>query len=155
LRSLEAATLYPGTVLVEGTNLSEGRGTDRPFEWLGAPWVDSAAWLARLSRLNPPGVRVEPATRTPDASKHAGKLCQGLLLTVTDRQALRPVELGVMLLSSVGPGLTFEESLFDRLAGTDQVRLSLQSRTAPSDIAAAWQPGVEAFRVTRSRHLLY
>jgi uncharacterized protein YbbC (DUF1343 family) len=155
LRSLTAATLYPGMVLVEGTNLSEGRGTERPFEWLGAPWVDSAAWLDRLTRLNPAGVRFEPASRTPTSSKHAGKVCQGLLLTVTDRNALRPVELGVMLLATAGQALTFDNATLDRLAGTDRLRLALQSRTPPQDIAASWQPALEAFRTVRARYLLY
>jgi uncharacterized protein YbbC (DUF1343 family) len=155
LRSLAAATLYPGTVLVEGTNLSEGRGTDRPFEWLGAPWVDSEAWQDRLSRLVLPGVRFEPADRTPSSSKYAGQKCHGLLLTITDRQALQPVALGVALISTAGSNLQFADATFDGLAGTDQLRTALQAKTPVADIVASWQPALEAFKRTRAKYLLY
>ncbi len=71
MRSLSAATLYPGTVLFEGSNLSEGRGTDRPFEWIGAPWIDGGAWADLLNATNLPSVRFSPSSRTPDSSKLA------------------------------------------------------------------------------------
>jgi len=159
LRSLEAATLYPGTVLFEGTTISEGRGTDRPFEWLGAPWLDGAAWAAAISRAAPPGVRVEPASRQPDSSKFAGQPCQGVLIHITDRQRVRPMQLGVALLAAARALATervqLTPSTFDGLAGTDQLRRALEAGQPVAEIVAGWQPAVDAFAARRQRYLLY
>jgi len=155
LRSLTAATLYPGTVLFEGTNLSEGRGTDRPFEWIGAPWLDGAAWADRLNSIGPPGVRFSAASRTPDSSKHAGQLCDGVLIEIVDRRQVRSMALGVTMLAALPRGLQFTASSFDRLAGTDQLRLSLDRGRSPDDIVAGWQPDLDRFRASREAHQLY
>src|SRR2546423_11856375 len=125
LRSLAAATVYPGTVLFEGTMLSEGRGTDRPFEWIGAPRLDAAAWAARMNSAGVPGARFTPASRTPESSKHAGQLCQGVLIEITDRNALQPMALGVTMVATLPTSAQFDAPTFDRLAGTDQVRSGL------------------------------
>jgi uncharacterized protein YbbC (DUF1343 family)/CubicO group peptidase (beta-lactamase class C family) len=154
LRSLAAATVYPGTVLFEGTTMSEGRGTDHPFEWLGAPGLDAAAWADRLNSASLPGVRFSAATRTPEASKHAGRECEGVVLEIVDRSLVRPMALGVTMLSTVPQALEFNP-LFDRLAGTDQLRLALQAGATPRDIVASWQPDLERFSDRRSRYLLY
>jgi uncharacterized protein YbbC (DUF1343 family) len=159
LRSLAAATLYPGTVLFEGTNLSEGRGTERPFEWIGAPWLDGAAWAAALNRAGLPGVRFEPATRTPDSSKFAGQACQGVVIQLVERDQIRPMQLGLTMLAtarSLAPGrVQLTASTFDGLAGTDTVRHALEAGTPPEAIAASWQPALDAFRPVRARYLLY
>src|SRR5262249_38179365 len=99
LRSLTAAALYPGMVLFEGTNLSEGRGTPTPFEWIGAPWLDAAA----LSNSSQPGVRLTPVDHTPDASaaKYPGQVCHGVSLALVDRRQLRPMDLAVHMLSTI------------------------------------------------------
>jgi uncharacterized protein YbbC (DUF1343 family)/CubicO group peptidase (beta-lactamase class C family) len=155
LRSLSAAAVYPGTVLFEGTTLSEGRGTDRPFEWIGAPGLDAAEWAARLTAAGVPGVRFSAAARTPDTSKHAGRECQGVLLEITDRARVQPMALGVTMLALCPVPVDFNATMFDRLAGTDRVRLALLAGTAPSEIAASWEPELERFREIRSRYLLY
>jgi uncharacterized protein YbbC (DUF1343 family) len=159
LRSLDAAALYPGTVLVEGSSLSEGRGTDTPFEWIGAPWMDAFAWVQALQADATPGVAVQPAERTPVSGKFAGQVCQGVRISIVDRALLRPMELGVRLLAAaraVAPArVQFNPGQFDRLAGTDQVRLALEAGQPGASIAAAWQPAIDAFRATRERVLLY
>jgi uncharacterized protein YbbC (DUF1343 family)/CubicO group peptidase (beta-lactamase class C family) len=159
LRSLSAATLYPGTVLIEGSNLSEGRGTQQPFEWSGAPWMNAGAWAYRLNALGLPGVRFSPAARTPDSSKFAGQACQGVAIEIVDRLLVRPMELGVAMLTtarSVAAGrvqLTAEN--FDRLAGTDQVRKAVEAGASAAEIANAWQPDLQRFISLRERYLLY
>jgi uncharacterized protein YbbC (DUF1343 family) len=159
IRSVSAAGLYPGTVLVEGTNLSEGRGTDRPFEWIGAPWIDAPAWADALNALGASGVRFAAADKTPDSSKFAGQLCHGMAIDIVDRGALRPMELGLAILTAARSmfekRLTFEPSHFDRLAGTDRVRTAVEAGTSATDIAAAWQADLQRFRAQRDRYLLY
>src|SRR5439155_322281 len=83
-----AAQLYPGTVLFEGTSLSEGRGTERPFEWMGAPWIDGSAWADALNARALSGVRFTPSDHTPDSSKFAGELCHGVSIEIVDRLRL-------------------------------------------------------------------
>lgn len=159
LRSLRAAALYPGMVLIEGTNLSEGRGTRTPFEWFGAPWLDASALYSRLSAAGLPGLSFAPNDRTPDSSKFAGELCHGVSIEVTDRQQLRPMELGVVILALTrdlpGGQLQFVRGTFDGLAGTDQIRIALEAGRPADEIVAAWQPGLDDFRARREQHLLY
>lgn len=161
----DMAFLYGGTCLVEGTNLSEGRGTAKPFEWVGAPWVDGAALARELNGRGLPGVRARPVFFTPLASKHAGQRCQGVQLHVLDRGALRPVALGLHLLDACRrlwpdrfafldpqPG---ERRFFDLLMGTDQVRRQLEAGVPVEEIAAGWRQGEEEFRRLRAEFLLY
>jgi uncharacterized protein YbbC (DUF1343 family) len=159
LRSLSAATLYPGTVLFEGCNLSEGRGTDRPFEWSGAPWIDGRAWADLLNGQNVPGVHFSPVSQIPDSSKFAGQVCLGVAIEITDREQVQPMALGVTMLSTarqVAPGrVQFTPSTFDHLAGTDRIRSALESNTPAVEIIAAWQPELQRFRALRERYLLY
>jgi uncharacterized protein YbbC (DUF1343 family) len=152
IRSLNAATLYPGTVLFEGTNLSVGRGTERPFEWLGAPWLDPAAWL---SQLDIPGARFTPEDRTPDSDRFAGQICHGLAIEITDREQLAPMALGVTLLRALANGLKFEDATFDGLAGTDQVRKQILAGVSAQDIIAGWQQELHAFESKRRPYLIY
>jgi uncharacterized protein YbbC (DUF1343 family) len=159
LRSISAAALYAGLVLVEGSNLSEGRGTERPFEWVGAPWIDASAWADLLGRLSLPGAQFAAEARMPGSSKFAGQVCQGVAIEIVDRAQLQPMQLGVALLSTarqIAPGrLQFADDTFDRLAGTDQLRLALQAGQVAADIAATWQPALDQFRDLRQRYLLY
>ncbi|MCG6964182.1 MAG: DUF1343 domain-containing protein [Acidobacteria bacterium] len=99
--TLETAFLYPGLCLVEATTLSEGRGTTQPFKLVGAPWLDGSSLSARLGSLRPPGIGIRPARFRPAFGKHAGKICSGLELHVTDRVAFRPLAFGVVLLQLV------------------------------------------------------
>jgi uncharacterized protein YbbC (DUF1343 family) len=94
-------TLYPGTCLIEGTNLSEGRGTPLPFELIGAPYLDADRLASEMNRLQLPGVRFRPAHFKPTFSKHQGELCHGVQLHVTDLRALRPVETGIRLIDTL------------------------------------------------------
>lgn len=159
LRSLSAATVYPGTVLFEGTNISEGRGTDRPFEWIGAPWLDGGAWAAALSESGLVGVALEPAVRTPDSSKFAGQPCEGVEIHLVDRARVEPMLLGLAMLGAAiaqaGSKVQINASTFDALAGTDQVRRALQAGQPAADIAASWQTALQNFRTLRSRYLRY
>ncbi len=100
LPTLDTATVYPGTCLLEGTLLSEGRGTARPFEVVGAPWVEPYRWAGALTERGLPGVRFRPLWFQPVASKHAGVRCGGVQLHVTDREAFRPVATGVHLIET-------------------------------------------------------
>jgi uncharacterized protein YbbC (DUF1343 family) len=159
LRSLDAVLLYAGTCLVEGTNLSEGRGADQPFAWIGAPWLDGAELAARVGGRRLAGVAVRPVTFTPAMSKHQGLLCQGVALEVTDRDALRPVELGLGLLDDCiglsGDRFAWRDAAFDRLAGDPAVRDTLAQRAPPDALIARWRDGALAFTQRRARHLLY
>lgn len=157
IRSLSAAALYPGTVLFEGTNLSEGRGTSTPFEWIGAPWVDAGVWADALNALSLEGVQFAPRDETPDASaaKYPGELCHGVAVTVVDREKLRPMDVAVSMLGALHPGAVNFGPSFDTLAGTDAVRAALLAGQAGSDIVAAWQTDLDTFTRSRERYLLY
>jgi uncharacterized protein YbbC (DUF1343 family) len=159
LRSLSAATVYPGTVLFEGTSMSEGRGTDVPFEWVGAPWLDASMLVERLAGVGTHGLSFTAEARTPTVSKHAGQACRGVRIEITDREQVRPMELGVTLLGIIRAlhpdQLRLEAATFDGLAGTDRVRLALQAGQPAAEIAAAWEPDRQRFLEARAKYLLY
>ena len=157
IRTLGAAALYPGLVLVEGTNLSEGRGTARPFEWVGAPWVDAGAWAAQLNAAGLKGVRFTSLDQTPDntASKYPNESCHGVAIEIADRPLLESTRVGVTILASTGAKLEFQTATFDGLAGTDQVRKAIETGISPTDIVNAWQPDLDKFRAARQQYLLY
>ena len=165
LSTLDTATVYPGTCFFEGVNASEGRGTTRPFEYLGAPWVDGRAWAAALNGLGLPGVGFRACYFTPTFWRYRGESCGGVQVHVTDRDSFRPVETGVHLLRTLmdlypgGFGFnepTYEERRhFDLLAGTDRLRHSLEAGSEVDDIVASWEPGLARFMDERSSVLLY
>jgi uncharacterized protein YbbC (DUF1343 family) len=157
------ARLYPGTCLLEGSNLSEGRGTTRPFEWLGAPWVDGELLAERLRRDDLPGAAFRPLHFVPTTSKWAGETCAGVHVHVTDLDAFRPVRTGIAVLAAVrelwpdrfqwlGSGGRYS---VDRLAGTDSVRRAIDNGESAESIAAAWAEDEAAFRSVRERVRLY
>lgn len=162
-----ATTLvYPGTCLVEGTNLSEGRGTALPFEIVGAPWLDGDALAHELNRLELPGVRFRPHAFTPTDAKHRGVKCGGVQVHVTDRRAFRPFDAGVYLLArcrAQNPErFAFLESSWegtpphlDLLTGTARVREGLSEGVPVNEIAAAWKEVESRFRQEREPDLLY
>jgi len=164
LPTLDSATLYPGTCLIEGTNLSEGRGTTRPFELIGAPWIDSFALASELELRRIPGVAFRPTFFTPTFSKHAGTACGGVQIHVIDRDAMRPVELGVHLLHvlrELNPdafawrkGREGRYSI-DLLLGSDQPRHQLDVGTSVADVIAGWDEEEQEFIERRQPCLLY
>jgi uncharacterized protein YbbC (DUF1343 family) len=168
IRRLEAALLYPGTVLLEGTNLSEGRGTSFPFEQTGAPWLRADDVARAMNALRLPGVRAE-AVRfpvRPDGRKYGGQTLPGVRLVVTDAEAFRPVRTALHLLDvtrRLHPGdfawlgaNRREPTLLtiDRLAGTDRVRKAIEAGTLPALLRQCEQEA-EAFRALRMPYLLY
>jgi len=168
LPTLDSAIVYPGMVLVEGTNLSEGRGTTRPFELCGAPWIDGEALAAGLNAAQLPGVHFRPVVFEPTFQKHALEACGGCQMHVTDRGRFRPVEAGVAVIDAVrraaperfawrDPPYEYEtvKMPIDMLYGSDQLRRQLEDGRPAAEIAAGWTARVDAFRETRERFLLY
>lgn len=160
IRTLDSAVAYPCTGLLEGTNLSEGRGTPRPFENVGAPWLDGERWASVLSGLGLPGVEFRPTRFTPDSSKHQGQSCGGVLLRVTDRERFRAVETGLSVIATARqldprrfawqPG-----NGFDLLVGNTWLRQRLDAGASVGELAQAWQSGLDGFRAVRQKYLLY
>jgi uncharacterized protein YbbC (DUF1343 family) len=162
LRTLESLYHYPGLCVFEGTNLSVGRGSDMPFEQLGAPWLDTAAVLARLRRAAPAGVRFTGTTFTPASpgdGKYADTLLSGIRMITTDRTRYDPTVTAVHLLAvlrAVHPNaFAFRPAQFDRLTGGPDLRLAIERGEPVSRIAADWQMELRRFRQRRREFLLY
>ncbi len=164
--TLDAAILYPGTCLFEGTNLSEGRGTMRPFENIGAPYVDGAKWANTLNGLNLKGVTFEAVEFTPKSipnmatrPKRLGEKCGGVLARVTNREVLEPVRVGVAMLVTAKQlypdSLKWRERSIDRLSGTPKLRKAIDAGASTEKIVEMWKSDVEQFKKVRARHLLY
>jgi uncharacterized protein YbbC (DUF1343 family)/CubicO group peptidase (beta-lactamase class C family) len=158
MRNLVAATVYPGIGALEGTNLSVGRGTDTPFEQIGAPWIDGTALADALNARALAGIRFYPVTFTPAAgAKFAGQACHGVFLVVTDRDRLHPVRVGLEIASALtkrhGAQFTLEDAA--RLFGSRETLSRVRAGEDPSAIAASWSAGEEQWRLTRARYLLY
>ena len=157
LRSLTEATFYPGVALVEGTNVSVGRGTDTPFEVLGAPWINSRELAQYLNARQIPGVRFVPITFTPFSSNFAGQLCRGVNLVLTDRDLLDGPELGLELASALlklYPEQFHMEKMMDILAN-QTVYNSIVKGEDPRRIAVDWQDDLLKFQQLRQKYLLY
>lgn len=157
LRDVEAALLYPAIGLLEATNVSVGRGTDRPFHILGAPFIDAPRFLRALQAAALPGVTFSGVEFVPDAAPHQGKRCHGIAATVTDPLAFRPVLTGLALariLWRQNPKDWASHKLI-RLVGNRAVVDALAGRTPLEDIERSWQIELDAFRERRARHLLY
>src|SRR5512134_910815 len=164
----ETALVYPGMCLLEGTNLSEGRGTTRPFELFGAPWIDSARLAEALAAARLPGVRFRPASFVPTWDKHAGERCQGVEVVVVDREAFRPFRTGVACVAAAraqDPGrfrwrtepYEFVEGVpaFDLLCGSAREREAIDRGEEWRRLQAAWSREERAFSARRARHLRY
>jgi uncharacterized protein YbbC (DUF1343 family) len=166
--TLDTAIVYPGTVLFEGTNVSEGRGTTRPFELLGAPWIVGDDFADAMNRLDLPGARFRPCAIEPTFHKHAHENCGGCQIHVLDRRTYRPVETGVALLAAFraggagrfawrDPPYEYERHKppIDILAGSPELREQIERGLPACDIAASWAAPVAAFMRARERFLLY
>src|SRR5262245_55856238 len=166
--TVDTAYVYPGGCLIEGTNLSEGRGTTRPFELVGAPWLDAWALADAMNRERLPGVRFRAAYFTPTFHKHAGQLCGGVGVHVTDRRRF-PAFLAYLLLIEKArlqdprrfawrqPPYEYEYSKppIDILCGDDRVRQTLERGEPLRKLAKAWQADLAAFKRRRAKYLLY
>jgi uncharacterized protein YbbC (DUF1343 family) len=155
-------------VVVEGTNLSEGRGTTRPFELIGAPFLDADRMAGYLSALHLPGVRFRPIWFRPTFDKWCGELCGGVQIHVTERLCFQPFRTGLAVLRAamdLAPGAfawrqppfeyEFEKLPIDILMGTDRVRRRLEEGASLESIEAEWRDGLVSFQDTRARYLLY
>ncbi|MGA7573159.1 MAG: exo-beta-N-acetylmuramidase NamZ domain-containing protein, partial [Terriglobales bacterium] len=157
LRSLTQATLYPGVALIEGANVSVGRGTDTPFEVVGAPWINSRELAAYLNNRSIQSVRFVPVVFTPSASNFTGIVCQGVNLTVLDRNTLDSPELGIELASALHK-LYPKDFKLDRMADLLVNQAVFEAITADEDprrIAEDWQERLEGFLRVREKYLLY
>jgi uncharacterized protein YbbC (DUF1343 family) len=155
----ESAAVYPGQVIIEGTNLSEGRGTTKPFELFGAPWIDGFVLSKKLNDLDLPGVKFREVWFTPTFSKFSGQQCGGCQLHVTDRNAYRPIATTLAILSVIkkeyGTKLEFHAEYFDKVLGTSSVREALERGEPVNKIVAGFQPGLDSFAKLRASYLLY
>ncbi|OGP34627.1 MAG: hypothetical protein A2X88_09935 [Deltaproteobacteria bacterium GWC2_65_14] len=164
----ETALVYPGMCLLEGTNLSEGRGTTRPFELFGAPWLDGNRLAESLAAERLPGVRFRPVRFAPTWDKHAGFRCHGVEVVVADREAFRPFRTGVACVAAAraqDPGrfrwrtepYEFVAGIpaFDLLCGSAREREAIAAGRGWRDLAAEWSREEREFTKRRARHLLY
>jgi uncharacterized protein YbbC (DUF1343 family) len=160
LRSLDAELLYPGTVFFEGTTATEGRGTDAPFTLIGASWLtDNAAIAAELNALALPGVRFDTATRSIEPGyKFGGQTIPMIKVRVTDRDAVRPVELGIRMLRAIyahhANDFKWRERQIDRLAGTDKLRAAVEQNTVDA-LIKEWDADAARFADHVRPYLIY
>lgn len=157
LRSLTEATLYPGIGMIEGTNISVGRGTDTPFEVIGAPWIDAAGLAAYLNARAIDGVRFVPLAFTPASSVYEGQRCQGVNIVVTDRESLDAPELGLEIAAALYrlyPN-QYKIAALDGLMRNKSSLDAVMNGEDPRRIAESWQDAVEGFETLRSQYLLY
>ncbi len=157
--TLDTATVYPGQVLWEGTNISEGRGTTKPFENFGAPWIDGYELTKRLNELILPGVRFREAWFTPAFSKYRGELCGGAQIHVTDRNRYRPFASTLYIIKTVmdmyPDHLKFHADYIDKIMGTSKVREALEKGTDIKDILKNFEEPLSNFSKLRKSYLLY
>jgi uncharacterized protein YbbC (DUF1343 family) len=159
LRSPSALKNYPGTVYFEGTNLTEGRGTERPFEQIGAPWLNAQEVARAMNAKGLPGIRFEAITMAvePTAAKHKGLTIPAIRFVITDRNAYRPVRAALTLIDEIRRRHTADfrwTGSIDRLAGTDRVRLAIEAGTLPA-LLDEWDRQASEFRGEVSNLLLY
>jgi uncharacterized protein YbbC (DUF1343 family) len=159
LRSLAALNNYPGTVYFEGTSVSEGRGTDRPFEQIGAPWLKAEQVATAMNDMHLPGVRFEATTLqvSPTAAKYKGATMPGIRFVVTDRQAYRPVRTSLLLIDEIRrqhPADFKWTGSIDRLTGSDKVRLAIEGGTLPA-LLDEWDREAAQFRASSKAFQLY
>ncbi|MBN1508973.1 MAG: DUF1343 domain-containing protein [Sedimentisphaerales bacterium] len=156
---LETATVYPGLCLLEGTNVSEGRGTATPFRRFGAPWLNAKKLCDSLNDLHLPGVTFATTTFTPTASKHKDQLCQAVKITVTDRDKIEPFWTGVQIVNAIyrlhRDEFEWRPDHFDRLCGTDAIRQAITAGSSLGALRTHWQARCKTFQQSRAKYLLY
>ena len=161
--TLTTATLYPGLCLFEGTNMSEGRGTTKPFEYIGAPWCDGEQWAQTLNALKLPGVLFRPIVFTPgplnESTKHAKQTCGGVAIHITDREHFRPIETAIHMLSILTSEyrehFAFLTAHFDRLAGNNWLRNDLLDGKSVDEIQKRWGAELQTWTDTTKQYHTY
>ena len=166
--TLDSATVFPGTVHLEGTQVSEGRGTTRPFELVGAPYVEAGEFARKLESIGLPGVRFRPTNFLPTFQKHAGVTCGGVQIHVLDRLELRPVITGLAVVKTCfdlyGENFRWKEppyeyvydkNPFDVISGTDRLRNSIEGGDSLENFERAWKAELAEFEHARQKFLLY
>ncbi|HEY4554057.1 MAG TPA: DUF1343 domain-containing protein [Bacillaceae bacterium] len=156
--TLDTALVYPGAALIEGTNVSEGRGTTKPFELIGAPFINSTELARELNALKLPGVTFRAASFTPTFSKHSGKLSHGVQIHVTDRDAYQPVETGLHLVKTIHdmyPDQVTLTAFFDNLIGNGWIRKGIEEGMSVEEMKSRWEEDLKEFKKVRNRYLLY
>jgi uncharacterized protein YbbC (DUF1343 family) len=163
---LETAIIYPGLCFVEGTSVSEGRGTSHPFEFIGAPWVDPQKVMKQLSAFEMSGVACSEVEFVPkeipgiaSEPKYEGKECRGVRISVIDRNAIQPVRIGVAILAAFKRAhpaeVIFRNRRFDVLTGTSDVRKMLDRGAHPDEVCVTWAQELKSFGELRSKYLIY
>jgi uncharacterized protein YbbC (DUF1343 family) len=166
--TLDSATIFPGTVHLEGTQVSEGRGTTRPFELIGAPYVEAGVFARRLESVGLPGVKFRPTNFLPTFQKHSGATCGGVQIHVLDRISLKPVITGVAVVKTCFElygeqfrwkeppyEYVFDKNPFDVISGTDGLRRAIEGGDSLEEIERSWQAGLRDFEERREKYLLY
>ncbi len=165
LPDMQSVEVYPGCVLIEATNISEGRGTDNPFEYIGAPFIDGRKLAGLLNAEHLGGVKFKAINFSPRtlpwaaSPKWKDRVCHGVHVMVTDRNVFRPVEMGISLLWAIKKlypdSLRMRNAAFDRLTGTPEVRALLETGARPGQIISSWQDGTHLFNNAREKFFLY
>ena len=157
LRSVTEAALYPGVAIIEGTNVSVGRGTDTPFEVLAAPWMKSKELAAYLNARGISGIRFVPVTFTPSSSNYAGQKCEGVSFVVTDRNGFDAPELGIELAAALRKlySADFKIERISELLMNQSVYEALVAGQDPRRIAEDWQDDLQKFVKVREKYLIY
>lgn len=166
--TIEAATVFPGAVHFEGTQMSEGRGTTRPFELIGAPYIDPDSYAEALNELGLKGVYFRACMFQPTFQKHAKTSCGGVQIHVIDRNIFEPVITGVAMVKTAFDmypdqfqwkeppyEYVYDKNPFDVISGTDKLRKAFEQGTSLSEIRSSWVEPVKEFRQIRSQYLLY
>ena len=157
MRNLNQATLYPGIGAIEYANISVGRGTDQPFEQIGAPWIDGPRLAAALNARGLAGIRFYPVRFTPASSVHEGQACQGVFMVVTNREQLQPTRVGMEIASALYKlhGDQFDVKTSERLVGTPTALARAKAGDDPAAIVASWADAEATWRRLRAKYLLY
>jgi uncharacterized protein YbbC (DUF1343 family)/CubicO group peptidase (beta-lactamase class C family) len=157
MRNMNQATLYPGVGAIEYSNVSVGRGTDQPFEQLGAPWINGPQLAHRLNARRLPGIRFYPITFTPKSSKYANEECQGVFMVITNRTTLQPARVGIEIASALSSlyGAKYEPNNMWRLIGSEQIVANIRQGEDPAAITARWTADEARWRRLRAKYLLY
>jgi uncharacterized protein YbbC (DUF1343 family) len=166
--TVDSCVVFPATVHIEGTELSEGRGTTKPFELNGAPFIDPYDWVLELEKFNFDGVKFRHVFFRPTFQKCAGHTCGGVQIHVTDREAFTPVLVGIAMIKTAYDMYTdkfewkrdpyeyvFDVNPFDVVCGTDKIRKQIENGVSLKEIEADWADGLAAFREARKPYLMY